>query len=262
MILNQALILRFLRSVPAFLSTGRSRIPSAPTKKPRYKARGKGKGREKTDQDGTVGGGNGGDDDELEGVSDLDEDEMMEGEAGSTSLALESIKNQKGVVLITLRDAVPYTLWDLPHLFTRPPPPPPVATIAPHLRPASLTKTTLPPTQPKYALLRSFAFHPTLYPGYAHRRTIGFKDGVSKSENEEIDSRGGGRTWEAEVVDASLVEEEEEEGESKSERVERRRKELREEKRREKNSNGWKDKRPDWEAPKGGGDKGWNSRGL
>ena len=123
-----------------------------------------------------------------------------------------------------------------------------------------MTKTTLPPTQPKYALLRSFAFHPTLYPGYAHRRTIGFKDGVSKSENEEIDSRGGGRTWEAEVVDASL-EEEEEEGESKSERVERRRKELREEKRREKNSNGWKDKRPEFEPPKSN-DRGWNSRGL
>ena len=111
MILNQALILRFLRSVPAFLSTGRSRIPAVATKKTRVYARGKSR-KDKTDQDGTVGGGNGGgDDDELEGVSDLDEDEMMAGEASSTSLSLESVKNQKGVVLITLRDAIPYTLW-------------------------------------------------------------------------------------------------------------------------------------------------------
>lgn len=60
------------------------------------------------------------------------------------------------------------------------------------------------------------------------------------------------------------MEEAEEEGESRGERLERRKKELREEK---KKGNGWKDKRPEWEAPKGG-DEGWssknqwNSRGL
>ncbi|KAL7418110.1 hypothetical protein BDY24DRAFT_10148 [Mrakia frigida] len=262
-ILNQALILRFLRSVPPFLSQGRSRLPPVVTKKTRS-ARGKGKGRERVDQDGNAGGGNGGgDDDDLEGVSDLDEEVLMEGdaatgEASTSALARGSMKNQKGVVLITLRDAVPYTLWDLPHLFTRPPPPPPASFVAPALRP-SLTKTTLPPTQPKYQILRSFAFHPNLYPGYAHRRTIGFKDGVSKSANEEIEERGGGRTWEAEVLDASLEEEVDEEGtETRTERIERRKKELREEKK--KGGNGWKDKRPEFTAPRA--DKGWNDRGL
>lgn len=116
--LNQALILRFLRSVPPFLSQGRSRLPPVVTKKTRT-SRGKGKGRERVDHDGVAGGGTGGgggDEDDLEGVSDLDEDVLLEGDAatGETStsaLARGSMKNQKGVVLITLRDAVPYTLW-------------------------------------------------------------------------------------------------------------------------------------------------------
>lgn len=70
------------------------------------------------DQDGNSGGGNhgGNDEDDLEGVSDLDDDVLMEGdaatgEASTSALARGSMKNQKGVVLITLRDAVPYTLW-------------------------------------------------------------------------------------------------------------------------------------------------------
>lgn len=32
----------------------------------------------------------------------------------------------------------------------------------------------------------AFPFVPAMYPGYAHRRTLGFKEGTSKSENEEI----------------------------------------------------------------------------
>ncbi|KAJ3047567.1 hypothetical protein HK097_011418 [Rhizophlyctis rosea] len=35
----------------------------------------------------------------------------------------------------------------------------------------------------------SFQFIPSLYPGYEHRRTIGFADGVSKGDNEDINKR-------------------------------------------------------------------------
>jgi len=34
--------------------------------------------------------------------------------------------------------------------------------------------------------LTSYVFDPTLYPGYEHRRTLGFKSGVSIGDNEEI----------------------------------------------------------------------------
>jgi 25S rRNA (uracil2634-N3)-methyltransferase len=50
--------------------------------------------------------------------------------------------------------------------------------------------------QPRYRLLRSFTFDPALYLGYAHRRTIGFKEGVSKEGNEEILRGEGCKTWE------------------------------------------------------------------
>jgi 25S rRNA (uracil2634-N3)-methyltransferase len=33
---------------------------------------------------------------------------------------------------------------------------------------------------------RSFEFCPTLYPGYSHRRTLGFVEGVSSEKNEEL----------------------------------------------------------------------------
>eukprot|EP00158_Paraphelidium_tribonemae_P001474 Partr_v1_DN24433_c1_g1_i1_m66646 putative Domain of unknown function (DUF2431) len=37
---------------------------------------------------------------------------------------------------------------------------------------------------------RSFSFDHTKFPGYAHRRTLGFKEGLSKSENEEVMKKG------------------------------------------------------------------------
>lgn len=36
------------------------------------------------------------------------------------------------------------------------------------------------------AIKTSFAFIPSMYKGYTHRRTLGFKEGLSKAENEEI----------------------------------------------------------------------------
>jgi 25S rRNA (uracil2634-N3)-methyltransferase len=89
--------------------------------------------------------------------------------------------HRQGSVLITLLNQDPYTLWGLPSLAQRPP------SVCPGTR--------LP--QPRYRLLRSFKFHHELYEGYAHRRTIGFKEGKSKADNEEITGRQGeARTWE------------------------------------------------------------------
>lgn len=86
-----------------------------------------------------------------------------------------------GTILITLLAQPPYSLWSLPQLGAKPPP----------LCPG----TRLP--QPRYTLLRSFRFDPTVYDGYEHRRTIGWKEGLSKGANEEIVGRKGeARTWE------------------------------------------------------------------
>jgi hypothetical protein len=91
------------------------------------------------------------------------------------------IPNTAGTILVTLLSQPPYTHWALPKLATKPPP----------LCPG----TRLP--QPRYTLLRSFKFYPEVYEGYAHRRTIGWKEGLSKSRNEEIVGRKGeARTWE------------------------------------------------------------------
>jgi 25S rRNA (uracil2634-N3)-methyltransferase len=40
--------------------------------------------------------------------------------------------------------------------------------------------------QPTYTVARSFVFQPSLYPGYAHRRTIGWKEGLSTDRCEDI----------------------------------------------------------------------------
>ncbi len=141
--------------------------------------------------DRSKGSDNGDDEDEDEGVSDL-EDEVFEDE-DEESTVIKSLQSKststptdtflpptiEGTLLITLKSSLPYTLWDLPHLATRPP----------------NNQNQLP--QPRYRLLRSFAFWPDLYEGYEHRRTLGWKEGVSKKGNEEIlKGEGGCRTWE------------------------------------------------------------------
>jgi 25S rRNA (uracil2634-N3)-methyltransferase len=109
------------------------------------------------------------------------EDEYGNPHILSTSTTTFTPPSKPGTVLITLLDQPPYSLWSLRALAIRPP----------HVCPG----TKLP--QPKYRLLRSFRFDPACYPGYAHRRTLGFKEGVSKSGNEEILGRKGeARTWE------------------------------------------------------------------
>jgi len=89
--------------------------------------------------------------------------------------------NRRGTVLFTLLDQNPYTLWNLPSLAKRPPQVCPGTNLA----------------QPRYKLIRSFEFNPEVYTGYTHRRTLGFKEGLSKGANEEIMGRKGkARTWE------------------------------------------------------------------
>ncbi|EIW67953.1 hypothetical protein TREMEDRAFT_33066 [Tremella mesenterica DSM 1558] len=119
-----------------------------------------------------------------EHLSDIEPDEMYENEEPQSSLPANpplSVPNKDGTILITLLDQPPYTLWALPKLAKRPP--------------ALCPNTNLP--QPRYTLLRSFEFIPSLYEGYEHRRTRGFKEGKSKKGNEEILGRQGkARTWE------------------------------------------------------------------
>jgi len=62
----------------------------------------------------------------------------------------KQVEDVRARVLVTLRDSVPYTLWEIPQLAKHP-----------------------PPGHPIYQQLRSYAFDPSSYPGYEHRRTVG-----------------------------------------------------------------------------------------
>ncbi|KAF9270839.1 hypothetical protein L218DRAFT_952906 [Marasmius fiardii PR-910] len=103
-----------------------------------------------------------------------DEDEDEDGE-DLTKSQLTSV-GSRGTVLITLRNVPPYTLWDVPKLAKNPPPPKQVST----------------PPNPKYTLLRSFAFYRGLWKGYEHRMTKGERaHGAGKTGD-----GGEDRTWE------------------------------------------------------------------
>ncbi|KAG7099872.1 hypothetical protein E1B28_001675 [Marasmius oreades] len=82
----------------------------------------------------------------------------------------------RGTVLITLRNVPPYTLWDVPKLAKNPPPP----------------KQGSTPPNPKYTLLRSFAFYRGLWKGYEHRMTKGERVHGAGRTGEG----GEDRTWE------------------------------------------------------------------
>ncbi len=94
--------------------------------------------------------------------------------------------DRQGTLLVTLLNQPPYSEWELPKLANRPPP------TCPGTREA----------QPRFRVIRSFDFVPAAWPGYAHRRTIGWREGLSKANNEEITGRQGrARTWEMCVYD-------------------------------------------------------------
>lgn len=270
--LNQALLLKFFRSVSPFLTKGASRS-EAPVKVP--KGKGKGKARESDDEE----------DREVEMV-DEDGEEYLGGQMHEEEEEEEK-ETKKGTVLVTLRNAEPYTSWcacvlpclrrvladesvfltltlslcrNLPRLLKRPPPPPPITSLAPSQRPPP--HSTLPPTQPRFTLVRSFNFHASLYPGYAHRRTIGFQPGLSKANNEEVDGRGGGRTVEAELIEESMFAEEDGTAEEREEKKQARREALREEKEAKgrRRGNGFKDHRNREFKPPAEVGKGWAGR--
>jgi 25S rRNA (uracil2634-N3)-methyltransferase len=98
----------------------------------------------------------------------------------------------QGSILVTLKDSIPYTLWNLKALATRP-----ADTLATHPAFVALNRNKTMGVQPRYTVCRSFAFAPELYPGYAHVRTKGSRDGP-KRESDDLIARGNGgtRTWE------------------------------------------------------------------
>ncbi|WWD15590.1 hypothetical protein CI109_100012 [Kwoniella shandongensis] len=205
---NQHMLLRMFRSVQPYLIDGPTHIPIPSASKSKAKsgvkastiALAKKKAQAKAKRSAFDGS------DAEDGVSDLEEEEEDDGfirdeTDPSLSIPLPVTKGtltppqRAGSILITLLNCPPYTLWSVSRLATHPPP----------LCPG----TQLP--QPKYSLLRSFEFRPEVYEGYAHRRTIGFKEGLSKGDNEEILGRKGkARTWEF----VRAEEKEEEEGEN------------------------------------------------
>ncbi|KAG6855860.1 hypothetical protein H0H87_009977 [Tephrocybe sp. NHM501043] len=160
---NQVLILGFLRSVSKVLSLGP--IPSFTTPKKR-----------KSSED---------DDDEEELV---EEPMLVETEEGEhfEFIVPENIVKTRGTVLITLRNVVPYTLWDVPRLAKKPPP-----------------TTGSTPSNPRYTLLRSFGFNRSVYKGYEHRMTKG-----TRAHGTGTTGDGGeDRSWEFCLQDANLDEE-------------------------------------------------------
>lgn len=72
------------------------------------------------------------------------------------------IPNVDGEILVTLKTGEPYSQWDIKG----------IAKVV-----GLKTKT-------------SFEFLPEWYEGYSHRRTIGFEEGLSKTDNEELRKQG------------------------------------------------------------------------
>ncbi|KAJ7897263.1 hypothetical protein B0H14DRAFT_3853471 [Mycena olivaceomarginata] len=145
---NQLLILGFLRSAAGFLGSGPVPEIFSPKK------------RKQPDDDDEA--------EEDENMSDdhtnLDDDNIV------TAVAA------RGTILLTLRNVVPYTSWDVPRLAKNPPSP---------------TTGSTPPN-PKYLILRSFFFHRSMWKGYQHRMTKGERaHGTGKTGE-----GGEDRTWE------------------------------------------------------------------
>ncbi|KAL6073698.1 Ferredoxin-fold anticodon-binding domain-containing protein 1 [Balamuthia mandrillaris] len=82
-----------------------------------------------------------------------------------------------GQIHITLRTGMPYIKWNITNL---------AAFCTAEVREEGQKRVKT--RQLKY--LRSFDFDPEMYEGYAHRRTIGFVEGISKANNEEIVGEG------------------------------------------------------------------------
>ncbi|PWZ02131.1 hypothetical protein BCV70DRAFT_185987 [Testicularia cyperi] len=229
---NQLLLLRFLISVAPYLTqgpvpgyAGRGDASSGSSKQRRRRTD------DNNDDDVT---------DEEEHLSDTDSQSgggptagfAADGDAESQAIldstnahvgAVQPFRppNRRGSVLITLRNAAPYTLWEVANLAKRLPQMLPViASSAPAL-PKGVRKPTLQdlasnglslkspqnlhsratsgkPThngnsngngqgkERSYHLWRSFEFDPADWRGYEHRRTIGWINGISTGDNEDL----------------------------------------------------------------------------
>lgn len=222
---NQLLLIRFLVSAAPLLNSGQPPIfvqkqlgKSQPQKRKRVN--------EEQDED---------DEGEFEAIvddendfSDINDEEVGELPLRTANAARPTIVRPlpyAGSILVTLRDCKPYTLWDVatlakrvssvwqsiiqsapsPGKGIRMPSKEDINLIAKIIESSnSYTSATKKNSEGRkgYLIWQSFAFDPKDWPGYAHRRTIGWKEGVSKAENEEIlrgnhedDQRAPCRTW-------------------------------------------------------------------
>jgi len=143
---NQLLILGFLRSAAAFLVNGSVPEIFSPKK------------RKRPDDDDE------GEEEEMDDNTNLDDTNIVRPVAC------------RGTILVTLRNVVPYTQWDVPRLAKNPPPPSSGST----------------PPNPQYIILRSFFFNRRTWKGYEHRMTKGERaHGTGKTGE-----GGEDRTWE------------------------------------------------------------------
>lgn len=78
--------------------------------------------------------------------------------------AAKVLSSERGKIYVTLKVGLPYDLWNLKKIAIK----------------------------CGYATLQSFVFDPRDYPGYAHRRTLGYKQGISKDDSLECKNC---RTW-------------------------------------------------------------------
>ncbi|KAJ1020719.1 hypothetical protein NDA16_004111 [Ustilago loliicola] len=215
---NQLLILRFLISIAPFLTVG-----AIPGYAPGGASPNKRAGSDDEDEldDALDTGAEALDEvDHLAKSSTHDADQAILDDTQARISALQPLQppSRQGSVLITLRNASPYTLWDVANLAKRLPQMLPViASTAPalpkgvkkpslkdleanglstmsaanlHSRAVSQTKGFKPQRRVRkyrsYHLWRSFEFDPTEWRGYQHRRTIGWIEGVSSSANEDL----------------------------------------------------------------------------
>ncbi|WFD18527.1 25S rRNA (uracil(2634)-N(3))-methyltransferase [Malassezia caprae] len=163
---NQLLLLRFLVSVAPYLTQGRA--PTYVTGKTR-------RGSDEEDED---------EDDSESQVATAD-DVFAEHTVWRPLLP----PARQGSVLITIRNVSPYTPWNIPMLgkklrsvfgpIAASAPPPPKGTFMPTLADLEQAGT-------EYVVWRSFEFDPRMWKGYSHRRTVGFVDGLSTANNEDL----------------------------------------------------------------------------
>ncbi|WFD44795.1 25S rRNA (uracil(2634)-N(3))-methyltransferase [Malassezia psittaci] len=176
---NQLLLLRFFVSVAPFLTRGPIPTYAANVKKVRNDS--DDDDDDDDDDDYAV-------DEAKQSLQDMHDTDQYDAQEAHIKRSLQPPFRQ-GSVLITLRNTSPYTLWNVPMLAKRLPTVlTPIVASAP-----SLPRHMHPPTlqdvernEAYYTLWRSYEFFPQDWPHYSHRRTVGWIEGVSTSENQDL----------------------------------------------------------------------------